>query len=748
MCPIKRIETNKLPFYANYFHALSLSETKNIFNKDDQSNLEGKSIIEVEYKKNYNTVNLIEKIINPLEIGNENENKGILRLDVNTKNLMIPLTGLLVLPENIGADKVPLVLIGHGIYLGHFGISTNRNSTELVVTRYTDYPKWKSRMGKEVLSYKGYYELQLHLQKKGIASYSINLNIVNDLWNKEVNEDWDDSQIFNAMALDFNQRIFLFFLHLMLLKILAGESVNIPAQDEYPIKYFINKEPKNKELKNLDKALELSETSADPALQELKILRNELAEKINFEKLGFMGHSRGADAVSRIFSYFYKDADLPIPTFPVNNVLHSRTKKITEYIGKPKQDFIKSIVALEPTIPINGNKPADHGYVIDNDQTMFFAVAGALDEDVTIDAISIYEYPECPKAMIVIKKANHKRFNSVWAVSENKQYIAKAEKHNLISKEQHTNISKIVFGHCFTATLTKPEDFLFLTEKKSKLLDDYADFQFSWEFGYPFQTRTGPKVLMDLKNVVGPQKKDLVDLDDIFIQNNIKDVFYIESDNSKNFTIEIPIKPNLDDENLSKYTHFSFRFAKENDSSLFNTPQGGEKNFTIQLFENDSRIGKLITGNEIKSIKLRVVEVYYYKYENNKRRHKFKGAILLQTVEIKFKDDKLDLDKVNKIEITVIPDKTRGLPPSDTKLYGSTAVGAAFGAALGATVGYSVPLVLNLNIDKKTTAIISSLALGIFYSLAAYFALNVEKTDFVFKDFLLTNRKIDSKTRV
>ena len=50
---------NKLPFYANYFHAVSLSEERNIFNTDEQADL---GSVDVQFQANYETDDLIEEI--------------------------------------------------------------------------------------------------------------------------------------------------------------------------------------------------------------------------------------------------------------------------------------------------------------------------------------------------------------------------------------------------------------------------------------------------------------------------------------------------------------------------------------------------------------------------------------------------------------------------------------------------------------------------------------------------------------
>jgi hypothetical protein len=728
----------KLPFYANYFHAVSLKETRNIFNTKDNENPGGS--VDATYNSNYETVNLIEKIIKPLE-GKVLKSEG--------EKLMIPLEGLLYLPLN--ADKVPLVLIGHGNFLSYFDDKgenyvdpTFDSNGKLLNKGRLDFRLRDGSKGdrdKEILSYSGYMELQKYLQERGIASYSINLNIANALDNTE-------SSAFNKLALDSNQRILLFFLHLMLLKIMAGESVSIPASEEHPIKFKTNTG-----LEKLNKVLADSTSSTDDeALQKLKKLRVDLAGKIDFEKLGFMGHSRGADAVSRISSYFYKkDGTSPGPTFPMNLEVDSRIKRIAKLIGKPPQDFIKCILALEPVSikdPEDTKHSSKHGYVIDNEQTMFFAVAGTHDRDVTLDSIRIYEYPECPKAMIAINGATHVRFNTVWKNSKKH-----TQKRRLLKDDEHMSISKTVFGSCFIASLKDESHYLYFTQERKFVLDlpqDFLDFQSAWKFGFPFRTSpTSPKVLKELDdNIVGVREKQLKGKKHKFEQEDIL-AFYIEKKNSGSSTIEIPIDPNNNDENLSKYTHFSFRFAKGLD--LSHPERIEKKNFTVQLFKNTSPIGKLIAGKDIKTIKLRAYQAFDEEFEkkvdeNGKRKHVFEPSILLQTVEIELSRFKVsDLNKVNRIQITVIPDKTKLPPLSTQKRISGSIVGGTLGAALF-YLGAS-KLIFNEEDEHYEKSVIIATGLGfVIVGGISYFILKADKNAFVFKDFLLTNRKISLTT--
>ena len=263
-----------IPIYANYFHAVSLSETTDIFKTSVDS-------FDLTPRSNYASYDVVHEIIKPLT------NKPVNAvLKPEGDKLLLPLEGFLVLPDAALAGKCPLVLIGHGNHTGYAVI----NGDETPPTASSKGVYKITILDSQVPSHNGYKEFQNTLAEHGIASYSINLNIVNTLDNNE-------HQPFEKMALDFNQRILLFFLHLKLLTIIAGEPL---AGDEFPIRFL-----EGPVFKNIKDALQ---TSTHAGLLRLKTA---LQDKIDFTKLGFMGHSRGADAVSRVPAYFF--TRLPIP---------------------------------------------------------------------------------------------------------------------------------------------------------------------------------------------------------------------------------------------------------------------------------------------------------------------------------------------------------------------------------------------------------------------------------------------------
>src|SRR5262249_19972207 len=201
---------DSIPIYTDYFHAVSLSETTDIFNT-------GTSSFALTPRSDYESYDVVTKIIKPLT------DHGVLR--ANGGKLLVPMEGLLFLPDTI-VGKCPLVMIGHGNHTGYAILDDQTHKPE--GTSKGKYVITVLDSHSQVPSFIGYKEFQKTLAENGIASYSINLNIVNTLDNNENNG-------FRKLALDVNQRILLFFLHLKLLKLLSGETL---AGDEFPIQFL------------------------------------------------------------------------------------------------------------------------------------------------------------------------------------------------------------------------------------------------------------------------------------------------------------------------------------------------------------------------------------------------------------------------------------------------------------------------------------------------------------------------------
>lgn len=705
---ISRLSTTPIRFFTKYFYAPTNAGTQNIFDSTNTS-------VPIT-SKFYEDYDAVATLINPLKTEN------ILHADNN--DLLVPLGGMLVIPDTASTDKWPLIMIGHGNALAYFDkdepVKPVFDGNGNVVTK--GQKKFTVFHDNEVMSFNGYADFQDHLAEKGIASFSLNLNIVNSIESSE-------EKSFDILAIDVNQRILLFFLHLKLLKILTNDPLTIPTSgDEFPIKFF-----DGSTLVNLTDAL-ADTSSPDPLLTTLK---NLLTNKIDFSRLGIMGHSRGADMVSRIPAYFYRSGTINGPTFTINSEVDRRIRILTEQLSKPEQDTLKIIFALEPAATKNETDASKHGYVINNGQSLFLVGVGTHDEDVSLDPVRIYEYPQCPKIMIAINGASHKRFNSVWYEIEKNADKKKNPleqpkvKLNLLKFEKQQAILQKVYGACFIATLlNQPALLLDIIRKKFDLeLPNAIDFQIAWKFDQ----------VLNLLNSPGTQEKVLKTSSFKFEQEDIE-AYYIEKNNEGNAIIKVPISGT--GINLTNFTHFSFRFAKG--FSLSSKPERiEEKNLTIQCFENNTPIGKVITGADIDTVELKALQAFDESRKINTK-PEFTYSILLQTMEIALSSfSKTDLNRVNRIDITVIPDVTKPPPSSVSKVILGSIGGAILGAFAGAFGAAITLAVINDDDVKRESNKWMAIAGGTGAAvggLVALFHFLPDDNAFVFEDFLLTKR--------
>lgn len=700
-----------IPIFTEYFHALKSTEPTDIFNTDtDGFNLQP--------NPTYVPYDVVDELIKPLSTAASS----ILKKD--GKKLLVRMEGALILPDATFTGKVPLVIIGHGNHYGYAGIDAKTHEKDPPGTR--KYIITVPTNGFQKQSYLGYLKLQRVLAILGIASYSINLNIVNTFDNNEHDP-------FKKIALDASQRTLLFFHHLKLLKILAGEPVVEPA-GAYALPLRFLKGGSFVDLKD-----ELEGASPHPDLAEL---RNALANRIDYTRLGFMGHSRGADAVARVPAYFRTGTPLNDPGFTHHEEITKRIQSLFVQVGSPSPQHIKCILALQPTATKNDTEPAKHGYIIDNPQTMFFVVVGTHDEDVSFDAVRIYEYPTCPKAMIAINGACHKRFNKVWGETPDDDELVLADVLvQLVSLDNHQEILSDVFARCFTATLiNQPVDYKFFTKEYEFriLINNKIDLQCAWKFGFPFGS---PNVMnaLDAK-VTGITKSSLSDTDFKFEQDT--NAFIEERENAGVFTIQIPLDPPSDSENLSQYTHFSFRFARGYELDD-NGDRIEQKNFTVEFFAGSTLVGKTIEGKNIFNPKLKALRAFDGRPTQSGIKD-FERSILLQTVEILLRNvaSEAGLKTVTRIEIKIIPDTTKSPPrPASTVRWGSVA-GGVVGSGLGVGGAYLYNNEQKEE-DKKDWLYVVCGVLGAAAGVGAlYKILKSGENAFAFTDFLLTNRQL------
>jgi hypothetical protein len=680
-----------LGIYTSYFHAIELGDDRNIFNKN------GGSIM---LNTAFGYVDVTDRFINPF-LANT-----VLRQDGD--DYLIQMQGQLAVPDTPPADKWPLVMLLHG-----------------------QHPPIDK--GKQVPSYTGYKELQEYLAARGIASYSVDLFYANLLQSNANPLQSNKTIAFNKSTLDNNQRIQLFFLHLKLLKIMAGETVDEPSVGALSIRYY-----DGTKLVNLRDAITNSSANVN-----VMSVNNQLSGKIDFSNLGIMGHSRGADTVSRIPAYFYKGNTPNAPSFPVHTEVDKRNKNLAVQLGKPSQDNIKSILALEPTATVNEDEPTKTGFIIDGNQTIYFLGVGTADEDVTLDAVRLYEYPTCSKVMIAINGASHKRFNTIWANDGLRdEFDGDSDPPHLMDKPTHTLILKFVFGPCFTSTLTgNSDDLKYFTKENTYPIEltGKVDIQAAWKFGFPL-LQTDGKSLDDI-NTTAVAGLTTQQLSNPPFKQTIN-AFYIEKDDAATDTVKISVTPGST-EDLSKYSHFSFRFAKAFDLRA-DEERPILKNFSFQAFAGNNPVGKPIAGTDLDKLQLKALDAY----------HRDGGSrslgyfVLLQTAEIALnRFSQTDLATITRIEINIAAEP-KGLTPT------AHIVGWSLGAtALGFVIGGGAMILKHGDFDmdkikKDKTDILLAAGAGalILGGLTLLYELKPFKNGFAFDDFLLTNRVIATTT--
>jgi hypothetical protein len=166
-----------------------------------------------------------------------------------------------------------------------------------------------------------------------------------------------------------------------------------------------------------------------------------------------------------------------------------------------------------------------------------------------------------------------------------------------------------------------------------------------------------------------------------------------------------------------------------------------EKNFTIQFFENDTPVGKLIPRPDIKTLELRALQAF----DNSSAEREFEYSILMQTAEITLAEHLSDaeLSRITRIDINVIPDATKSPPNSTAKIVFGTVGGAVLGGAVGVGGGALWNVIFDPAEDKRKKILIGSGIAGtVVLGGTALYKLISDKHAFVFKDFLLTNRQI------
>ncbi len=149
----------------------------------------------------------------------------------------------------------------------------------------------------------------------------------------------------------------------------------------------------------------LIELRADIALEAIKLLKRRTAtagdplfNRINFDRIALMGHSRGGDAVVRMVKK--NSAAAPADRFG-----------------------IRTVCSLAPTDFTGGQVPARRTFVDQPELSFYSVLYGALDGDVAGEGGSgspvgtgfrHYDRARCPKALVFAERCCHNSFNSVW----------------------------------------------------------------------------------------------------------------------------------------------------------------------------------------------------------------------------------------------------------------------------------------------------------------------------------------------
>jgi hypothetical protein len=157
----------------------------------------------------------------------------------------------------------------------------------------------------------------------------------------------------------------------------------------------------------------LIETRADTIIAALDALSGQAGDKttryykrLDFSRIGLMGHSRGGDAVVRAVTKIRADAGL--------------RAKYT----------VKGVCSLAPTDFSGSNPPASRIFLDYNDLAFYAVVYGALDNDVSGapgansfpgTGFRHYDRARCPKSMVFLDGCCHDFFNTVWAATPAEQ---------------------------------------------------------------------------------------------------------------------------------------------------------------------------------------------------------------------------------------------------------------------------------------------------------------------------------------
>lgn len=224
------------------------------------------------------------------------------------------------------------------------------------------------------------------------------------------------------------------------------------------------------------------------ALNTLRNLNNDSTSRfhnrIDVDRVAFMGHSRGGDAV-------------------VRSAHINRSRSAATKYG------IKAVCSLAPT-DFTGTLSAGSRTLTPTETPFFAVVYGALDGDVSGKGgakavvgtgFRHYDRARCDKAMVFLDHCNHNRFNEVWAADGDESGMHPddvASGGRLLPVDDHTRLAKEYIGGLFRWKLladVAPKG-LFDGTKTNTL---GAGVSLQWSFGSQIQ------VLDDMEDPVKPR---------------------------------------------------------------------------------------------------------------------------------------------------------------------------------------------------------------------------------------------------
>ncbi|HSU17359.1 hypothetical protein [Longimicrobium sp.] len=221
------------------------------------------------------------------------------------------------------------------------------------------------------------------------------------------------------------------------------------------------------------------------------------SDRLDFDNVGMLGHSRGGDAVVL--------AAIMNPDRPDD-----------------KKCKITAVCALAPT-DLTGPKQATGGDSrLTNDHASFFAVIyGALDGDVvggrsdgTGTGFRLYDRASAQKSMVFLDRCCHNPFNTIWEKNDRSLLQSDIDNGRVLDWLSHHEVGKAYIGGLFRWRLLKQAKARSLFDGSAKKpVGGPASIQ--WSFGekiYPLDEmysnpvagiRTVPGITMDMVSVVG-----------------------------------------------------------------------------------------------------------------------------------------------------------------------------------------------------------------------------------------------------